>query len=218
MACDRWAEGFRDSTRGQVAALLRGRPSTVEELARSLGLTDNAVRSHLQALTRDGIVRVAGVRRTEGAGKPATVYELAPDGEPLFSRAYVPVLEALLSATAESLGPKTRDAFIRNAAHALVEQVVASTGEPGGDPEARAVKIVEALGGMVETERDGGRTVIRGLGCPVSLVAAAHPDACRLLQFALAEVTGREVREECRRGERSRCRFVMTDTQAGSLE
>ena len=41
---------FLESTRGQVVLLLRRGARTVEELAQALGLTDNAVRSHLAAL------------------------------------------------------------------------------------------------------------------------------------------------------------------------
>ena len=89
---------FQDSTRGRVVALLRARARTVDELAAELGVTDNAIRPHLVGLERDGIIRQAGVRRVEGggAGKPAVLYEVAPDAEPLLSRAYAPVLLSLI--------------------------------------------------------------------------------------------------------------------------
>ena len=66
----RWDQRFFASTKGQVAALLSRGVATVEELARELGLTDNAVRSHLAALERDGLVAQTGVRR--GTGNPPT--------------------------------------------------------------------------------------------------------------------------------------------------
>ena len=47
MQAKRWNERFFASTRGQVVARLRRTPETVNELAAALGLTDNAVRSHL---------------------------------------------------------------------------------------------------------------------------------------------------------------------------
>src|ERR671921_321324 len=79
---------FLETTRGQMVALLRRGARTVEDLARTLGLTDNAIRNHLATLERDGIVRQEGVRRGPRAGKPAVVYELHPDAEPFFSKAY----------------------------------------------------------------------------------------------------------------------------------
>ena len=57
---------FMETTRGQVLSLLRRGPRTVEELARELDLTDNAIRAHLATLERDGLVTQAGLRRGRG--------------------------------------------------------------------------------------------------------------------------------------------------------
>jgi predicted ArsR family transcriptional regulator len=57
MASGGWDRRFLSSTRGQVVILLSRAVRTVEELAAALGVTDNAVRSHLSMLERDGLVR-----------------------------------------------------------------------------------------------------------------------------------------------------------------
>src|ERR1044071_10389293 len=88
-------ERFFDSTRGRVVGLLRGRPGTVNELAEKLGLTDNAVRAHLLSLERDGLVRQSGVQR--GARKPHFSYELTPEAERLFPKAYDALLNPLIT-------------------------------------------------------------------------------------------------------------------------
>jgi predicted ArsR family transcriptional regulator len=88
-----WEEKFFESTRGRMVTLLRRSGRTVEELARGLALTDNGIRAHLAVLERDGIVRQRGsVRRGSGGGKPAYVYELTPEAEDLFPKAYAPAL------------------------------------------------------------------------------------------------------------------------------
>src|SRR4051812_43352284 len=74
-----WQRQFGKTTRGRVVALLRRGERSVEELAASLGLTDNAVRAQLATLEREGVVRAAGVRRDGGVGKPATLYAVAPE-------------------------------------------------------------------------------------------------------------------------------------------
>jgi predicted ArsR family transcriptional regulator len=79
-----WNQRFFESTRGKIIMLLRRASRTVEELAQALNLTDNAVRTHLVILERGGLVRQQGVRH--GAGKPAFVYELAPETEQLFPK------------------------------------------------------------------------------------------------------------------------------------
>src|SRR5688500_6810712 len=104
---------FFETTRGQIVALLRRGARTVEELAQSVGLTDTAVRAHLSTLEPDGIVEHEGVRRTEGPGKPATVYRIRADAEAQFSTAYVPVLTALLDELADQLPPDQRDRIMR---------------------------------------------------------------------------------------------------------
>ena len=71
------------STRNRVArSILDHGPSTVAELAERLGLTQAAVRRHLDTLTTDGVVE-ARDRRVYGArarGRPAEVVSLADRG------------------------------------------------------------------------------------------------------------------------------------------
>ena len=112
------SERFLESTRGQVLTLLGRAPRTVEELAVEVGLTANAVRAHLATLERDGLVRQEGVRRVAGAGKPAAIYALAPEADTHLSRAYAPVLVALVEELA--------DRWPREQSAALLEEFFAS--------------------------------------------------------------------------------------------
>src|SRR5918993_5457059 len=92
---------FFEGTRGRMVALLRRGERTVEDLAKAVGLTNNGVRAHLATLERDGIVRQGGTVRPAGGGKPAYVYELTPEAEGLFPRAYEPVLGRMLDILCE---------------------------------------------------------------------------------------------------------------------
>src|SRR5262247_3931031 len=94
---------FFESTRGQIVSLLRRSDCTVNELAEELELTDNAVRAHLLTLERDGLVRQGGVQR--GHRKPHFAYELTPEAEQLFTKAYDALLNVLLSVLKERLAP-----------------------------------------------------------------------------------------------------------------
>src|SRR5665213_1209391 len=110
---------FLETTRGQMVALLRRGARTVDDLASALGLTNNAIRNHLSTLERDGIIRQEGVRRSPGAGKPAVVYELHPDAEPLFSSAYVPMLCTLIDVIVSELPAEQAAALLANVGHRL---------------------------------------------------------------------------------------------------
>src|SRR3954471_10430151 len=95
----------RRSTRARLITLLRRGRRSVEELAATLGLTDNAVRAQLDGLQREGVARAAAVRRDGTVGKPAVLYDVAPSAEAMFSHAYAPVLAALLAAVRERATP-----------------------------------------------------------------------------------------------------------------
>src|SRR5256885_16629441 len=59
-----------ERTRGRLLAALREGSWTVDDLADRLGLTDNAVRFHLEPLEQAGTIEKNGVR-PPGLGEPA---------------------------------------------------------------------------------------------------------------------------------------------------
>jgi DeoR family transcriptional regulator, suf operon transcriptional repressor len=205
---------FLDSTRGRIVALLRRSASTVEELAAALGLTDNAVRNHLSALERDGIVRPEGVRRSGGAGKPAVVYDLHPDAAPLLSRAYPPMLASLIAVLAERLPDEQAAGLLREAGRRIARE---AGGQAQGDLDARvraAAAMLTALGGDIEIVREERGHRLRSTGCPISAAVSHRPEACAAIESFVAEVTGATARTCCERGARPRCCFVVEPAAA----
>jgi len=212
-----WGGKFFESTRGRIVTLLRRSGRTVEELARAVALTDNGVRGHLAVLERDGIVRQQGsVRRGSGAGKPAYVYELTPEAEDLFPKAYEPALGRLLDVLAEQLGPEESEALLRSVGRRLVEGKIVPTGGTRVRLEA-ATGVLNELGGLAELEEKDGTLVIRGYSCPLAAVTPDHPEACRLAEALVAEVAGVPVQECCDRSERPRCCFEVSLADEVSL-
>ena len=200
---------FLESTRGRIVSLLRARPHTVEELRAGLGLTDNAIRPHLVALERDGLVRQAGSRRGEGAGKPAVLYELTDEAEPLLSRAYAPVLAALLEVMAEELAPRDARKVLRATGRRLAERV---GGRAPGDLAARARAagaVLTALGGSVQVEDRRGGATIRGVACPLSTAVSRNPQVCHAVETLVGEVAGAVATECCDRSGKPRCCFEL---------
>lgn len=202
---------FLETTRGRIVSLLRRGKASVEELARAVGLTDNAVRSHLTTLERDGLIRPEGVRRSRGAGKPATLYEVHPDADALFSRAVQPVLEALLDELGASTTARGDDDLMRRVGHRLAAVVGRA---PKGSIEARAAAgaaLLDSLGAVTEVERVDDTLRIRGCGaCPLSPATARHPELCRAIETLLSDYVGAPVRERCNRGDRPRCTFEVS--------
>lgn len=208
-----WDQKFFDSTRGQAVTLLRRSGRTVDELARALGLTNNGVRTHLATLERDGVVRQRGsVRPGSGGGKPAYIYELTPEAEDLFPKAYEPVLRHLLDVLSEGLGPERSEALLRDVGRRIAE----GRGNPDGGVRARlgeAVAVLNELGGLAELEDHGEGFIIRGYGCPLAAVSPGHKEVCLMAEALISELAGVPVREHCDRGSRPRCCFEVAASE-----
>lgn len=201
---------FFESTRGQIVAMLRESPKTVDELARELELTDNAVRLHLGSLEADGIVQARGVRREGGVGKPATEYQITAEAEPSFSSAYIPFLSTLLGAIGDRMTPIELKALMRDVGHRLADSVPDGPGSVATRTEI-ASQLLNSLGGVTTVERDkeGKALTIRGRGCPLSVAVGQREEVCVAMQTMLRDVIGVPVREECDRSGRPCCQFAV---------
>ena len=206
MTLPTWKMRFLGSTRGQILAILRRGDATVNELAQRLGLTDNAVRTHLAGLERDGLVEQRGVQR--GIGKPAYVYRLTSEADALFPKAYALVLDGVL----ETLREREGDERLREVLIEVGKRLAERSGTPRGDLRTRvraAADALNRLGGLAEVVEENGSIEIQGYSCPLSAVAGDHPPVCQLAAALLTELVGTSVEEACERGERPRCRFLV---------
>ncbi len=193
-------------TRTRMLVLLRRKPRTVTELSVAVGLTDNAIRTHMAALERDGWVMTTHMQRDTG-GKPARVYRLTGGGEELFPKAYATVLEALIGELERADGREHLVAVLR----AVGRRAAAGLPVPA-DAEARVQKAADTLrdlGADLEVETTDAGWRLQGYACPLSAVTAQHPEVCGLVQSLVAEITGRVVTECCDRSDRPRCAFLV---------
>ncbi len=199
-----WPEKLIGETQVKLLSLLRRSHHTIRGLAGALRLTDNAVRTHIAMLGRDGIVEDAGVQRETG-GKPARMYALTREGEELFPKAYALVLGGLVEEIAREDGPARAVELLRAVGRRAASGRAAPSDVKGR--VAAAAAALRDLGGDVEAQRDGDGWRLQGYGCPFSAVAADHPEVCALAKALIEEVTGRPVVECCDRSDRPRCAF-----------
>ena len=200
---------FFGSTRGRIVLLMRGATKTVNELAEELELTDNAVRSHLLSLERDGLIRQSGLQR--GSRKPHFSYELTDEAERLFPKAYDAVLNQLITVLKERLTPKALKEALRDVGRSLAHNQTAGT--KSSDLETRVGKGVlalETIGGAARVEKEGKKFFIRSGSCPLAAAVLEHPEVCQLAESLLAEVIGATVREQCDREGSPTCAFEVT--------
>lgn len=205
-----WLERLTGETQARVLGLLRRSPQTITSLASALELTDNAVRLHVAALRRDGIVADVGTQRDTG-GKPARLYGLTREGEELFPKAYALVLGKLVEEIVRTQGRARAVELLR----AVGAQAAAGVGgRTAANPQQRleaAAGVFRTLGSdaRVDQTTDGWR--VQAYGCPLSAVTAGHPEMCELGKALVEEVVGAgaPVTECCERGARPRCSFTI---------
>ncbi|MDQ3656765.1 MAG: helix-turn-helix domain-containing protein [Chloroflexota bacterium] len=213
MHTTRAEERFFESTRGRIVTLLRRERRTVEELAGELGLTDNAVRTHLVALERDGLVTQGESRR--GGGKPAFTYQLTPEADRLFPKAYGVILQQFLDVLGERLPRDVIADALREVGHRV------AAGHDLGDADLSlrlesALALLGNLGGLAESERVEDGFLIRGYRCPLATAVDANPDACLLAETLLSDLIGVPVRQVCDQSSPPHCRFeVLTSFPSG---
>jgi predicted ArsR family transcriptional regulator len=190
-------ERFFESTRGRIVSLLRGRSRTVNELAHTLEMTDNAVRSHLLTLERDGLIRQGGVQR--GHRKPHYAYELTPEAEDLFPKSYDVLLNLLLSALKERLEPDELGDVLRDVGRKAADGVMTKI-DSGSDiinKVERAIEFLKALGGAPRLEKEEDKIIIQSASCPFAAAVTMHPEVCRVGETLVSQITGARVREKC---------------------
>jgi len=183
----------------------------VADLAAALGLTGNAVRQQLATLEGEGLIRRAEMRR--GPSRPAQTYVLTTEGELLFSRAYLPLLKALMEVLEVRLGAAEFQASLGEVGKRLAREFPPATGTLTARAEA-AGRVLAALGGLPTTEVTSGRVMLRGQGCPLAEVTTRHGAACEAVRSLLAQVTGLAVVTQCEHEGRPRCCFELASQVA----
>ncbi|MFJ4008884.1 helix-turn-helix transcriptional regulator [Streptomyces sp. NPDC090026] len=175
------------STRNRVArSILDHGPSTVADLAGRLGLTQAAVRRHLDALASENVVepreqRVYGARTR---GRPAKVFALTDCGRDAFDQSYDTLAVDALgwierSAGGGAAGEAAVAAFARDRIEAQGESYRAAV--EAAAPEERAEALARALSadGYAATARSApvGEQLCQH-HCPVAHAAEKYPQLC----------------------------------------
>jgi predicted ArsR family transcriptional regulator len=174
--------GLTDAKRRVLERLKRVNTATVPELAGGLGLTEAAVRQHLEGLAAHGLAERRG-RASGGRGRPAVEWALTPLAAELFPDRHGDLTVELLAAIREAVGDDGLDAVV---AARSARQLAAYRGvvpPPAAAPLRQRVAALTrqrtAEGYMAETRRDGADLLLVEHHCPVCSAAAACSGLCR---------------------------------------
>ncbi len=203
------------STRREIVNLLRtAGPLTVAELGERLGITHVAVRRHLTALERDGLVD--SVQERQPMGRPTRVYNLTEAAEDLFPKKYgalsVEMLDFMAS-LAEDLSVVNQ--FFTRREEELLKKYGphVCTGKNLEERVARLTEIQNSNGYLAGWEKpaNGGPFILKEFNCPVHSVARKYTHACdhELELFKTVLETPLIERVECIAKGGTCCRYLI---------
>ncbi|NBA96703.1 metalloregulator ArsR/SmtB family transcription factor [Pseudomonas sp. R5(2019)] len=156
------------------ALLYQSGGMSIDELAHHLAVTRTAIRQHLAALERDGLVARGETRPT--GRRPEQLYQLTAQGRELFPRQYQLLANLLIGEVAELIGEEGLVKLMRS----LGQKLAASIDTDELD-EARIAEHMNQAGYEAQVFfRSGGQAEIVAHNCVFHHLAKAHPQVCEL--------------------------------------
>jgi predicted ArsR family transcriptional regulator len=204
------ADRFFQTTRGKIVSELRRRGSaSATDLARSFGLSANAIRQQLVVLERDGLVAETPVRR--GPTKPTYEFSLTTEADRLFPQAYDKMLTAVLREVRSQFGNAGVEQVFDGLSRRAVDRARATV--TAADPEAKVAQLTEMLrksGVVAEYSLIDGGFALHEHNCPYSSAAKEHPEVCQVIHHVIDETIGGEhVQTESLAHGGRECRFEL---------
>lgn len=200
------------ASRHAVLDLIRRGDRTVNTLAERLRISDNAVRVHLIALERDGLIKRSGIVRSGTVGQPAAEYDLTAAGEDVLSTAYPAALSALASAISDRFDPRSRKALFLDAGKRLAQSMPSRDSGSLVERAEACAELINQLGGSASVTPGRGSAMIAGSGCPLANAVRKEPATCFLIEGLLEHHAGLSAEQRCTHGERPACRFHLSGT------
>ena len=181
---------------------------TVDELAARLGITRNAVRQHLAALTSDGLV-AAGSSRPSG-GRPQQLYVLSAQGKEAFPRQYSWFAELVLDSIRDDAGPAGLRKRLSAMGTRVAERLRAQ--HPPAPNRQQAVEqlaeVMQQMGYDTGGAAVADKPVIEADNCVFHTLAMKNPDICQFDLALLGKFTDSKVdHQECMARGGNVCRF-----------
>jgi predicted ArsR family transcriptional regulator len=179
---------------------------TVDELSRALEVTRTAVRQHLTALEREGLVAL-GSSRPSG-GRPIRLYRLTAKGQELFPRQYAWLAQLIVSSLKADGGGATLERRLSALGHDVGAQLRAQHPEL----KTRQQKVERLAELMLELGYDSAATPgapeIVADNCVFHQLAQRDPAICKFDLALLAAFTESGVElKECMAKGGPACRF-----------
>jgi predicted ArsR family transcriptional regulator len=186
-----------DAKRRIIERLKRVESATAPELAAGFGLTDTAVRQHLEALEAIGLVEGAA-SEPAGRGRPPVAWSLSPIAASLFPDRHAELTVELISSIRDALGEKGLAKVIGSRAKAQEAGYTRVLPDPAATPVAdrvaRLAEVRTAEGYLAEAvPEDDGAVLLVEHHCPIADAARSCTGLCQSELELFRKVLGDDV-------------------------
>jgi len=206
------------STRKLLLTMMKTRgPLSVGEMAKQLGITEMAVRRHLNTLERDGLIE-AKISR-QAMGRPSHLYSLTALADDLFPKNYHLLTLDLLGELQAEEGEGVVGRLFERRKQKLYEKYnPLMEGKELSERVAELAEIQNANGYMVDwKEEEGGQFVLNEYNCPITQVANQYKDACQCELALFEKLLDADVeRTECLSKGGGKCSYVIKPSDQDS--
>lgn len=202
-----------DRQKQLLKQLLKNKPGlTVDELSKGLKITRNAVRQHLAALERDGLIS-PGATRPSG-GRPQQLYALTDKGKEVFPRHYSWFAQLVIQSIKDEHGAEELQKRLSAMGSGVAAQL--RTQHPGlKTREQKVEKLAAVMDQLGYNARSAATTnkapVIEADNCVFHELAIKNPEICHFDLAMMGAFTDSKVdHQECMARGGNVCRFKFT--------
>ena len=169
-----------DTKRRLLDLMKRSDGSKVADLAIALGISDNAVRQHLDDLAGNGLIEARTAPSTGKRGRPSSLWHLTDLATELFPDRHADLTVDLIEAIRTASGEDGLDAVITARSERQRADYLSSMPEGGLADRVQALAARRTDEGyLAEVVDDGDRLLLIEHHCPICDAAAVCQGLCR---------------------------------------
>ena len=204
--------GFENNpTRKQVIMLLKKNSlQSVAHLSEQMSITPMAVRQHLMALEKQGIITYKP--KKSGIGRPVFLYSLTEKARDIFPKSYADFIREMLSIIEDEDGRKKVDRLFQlRKERAKTSRFKSLSNHEGLDNKVSELAVIlNDEGFMVELEEDKDKYILKQFNCPLADVASDYPEICKYELQLYSDLLGKDLaRLECLADGASACVYPI---------
>ncbi|WP_211246697.1 helix-turn-helix transcriptional regulator [Cohnella pontilimi] len=208
------------STRSQLLHMLKVQGyCSVSDMAKAMGITEMAVRRHIQTLEREGLLRSTLVR--QAMGRPSYRYALTELADDLFPKNYLQLTLDLLNELEDQPGgDQMIDRMFEGRRDKLETRFLERMKNRTLEDRVAELSAIQNAGGYMtewESGEEAGVYKLYEYNCPVAQVANRYRQACQCERQLFERLLNADVeRTECLADGGSRCAYAIRREQTHS--